>query len=61
MGELAALERVCCAFADWSLSGDSDRLVLEVTGNTDEAVAAVQAMFGTMRREHPAGAGEPAE
>jgi hypothetical protein len=44
--ELTELERGCCAFADWSLRADSDRLVLEVVGCTDEGVASVRAMFG---------------
>jgi hypothetical protein len=43
--ELVGLEQVCCAFADWSLAGDSDRLVLEVQARTPEGVSAVQAMF----------------
>jgi hypothetical protein len=50
--ELIWLERICCRFADWSLRADADRLVLEVGGRTDEGVAAVRAMFGTMA--HPA-------
>jgi hypothetical protein len=43
--ELAALERECCAFADWAVAADGDRAVLEVSGTSDEAVAAVRGMF----------------
>jgi hypothetical protein len=46
--ELIGLEQGCCAFADWSLSADSYRVVLEVGGRTDEGVAAVRAMFGAI-------------
>ena len=44
LGELAALERECCAFADWTVTGT----VLEVSGRGD-AVPAVQAMFSSLR------------
>ena len=46
--KLVALERSCCGFADWSISSDSEQVVLEVTGDSDEAIAAVQAMFGSL-------------
>jgi hypothetical protein len=42
--ELAALERDCCAFADWTVDGT----VVEVGGYSDEGVTAVQAMFRTL-------------
>ncbi len=42
--ELAALERECCAFAEWTVDG----AVLEITGYGDEGVAAVKAMFRTL-------------
>jgi hypothetical protein len=42
--ELAGLERTCCAFADWLVSGS----VLEVTAESDEAVAAVHGMFRSL-------------
>jgi len=42
--ELAGLERKCCAFADWSVSGS----VLDVTAESDEAVAAVHGMFRSL-------------
>jgi hypothetical protein len=38
---LTALERECCAFADWTVGGT----VLDVTGATEEGVAAVHGMF----------------
>lgn len=47
-GELAALaelERECCGFAGWSLHTGSGQLVLEVSGDTPEAVAAIRQMF----------------
>ena len=47
--ELAALERECCAFADWTVSAADGSVVLEVSGASEEAIAAVQAMFGSMR------------
>jgi len=43
--ELAALERECCAFADWTVSAEDGRVVLDVSGSSDEGVAAVQGMF----------------
>lgn len=43
--ELAELERECCAFADWTVGTDGERAVLDVSGSSDEAVAAVRAMF----------------
>jgi hypothetical protein len=48
--ELAALERECCGFADWSVSEPGANVVLEVSGSSDEAIVAVQAMFGSLRR-----------
>jgi hypothetical protein len=48
--ELADLERDCCAFADWSVSAVNGRAVLEVTGTSDEAVAAVHGMFRSLTR-----------
>jgi hypothetical protein len=38
--ELAALERECCAFADWEVSGNA----IAVTADTAEGVAAVHAL-----------------
>jgi hypothetical protein len=42
--ELAALERECCAFADWTVDG----AVLEISGSSEEGAAAVRAMFGSL-------------
>ena len=42
---LAALERDCCAFARWSVTAADRRLTLEVSGDSEEAVAAAQALF----------------
>lgn len=44
LAELAALERECCSFAHWTATGST----LEITADGD-AVAAVQAMFGSLR------------
>jgi hypothetical protein len=44
LAELALLERECCAFANW----DADGSVLEITAEGD-SVAAVQALFGSLR------------
>jgi hypothetical protein len=38
--ELAKLERECCAFADWDVSGNS----IEITADGATAVAAVRAL-----------------
>jgi hypothetical protein len=44
LAELAALERDCCSFANWTANGS----VLEITAEGD-AVPAVQAMFAGLR------------
>jgi hypothetical protein len=44
--DLAALERQCCAFAEWAVSG----VVLAVTARSDEGVAAVHGMFLSLAR-----------
>jgi hypothetical protein len=44
LAELAALERECCAFADWTVTGT----VLEVSGR-GAAITAVQALFSSLR------------
>jgi len=48
--ELALLEQECCAFADWSVSAVDGTVVLDVSGTSDEAIAAVQGMFGSLQR-----------
>lgn len=45
---LAAAERECCAFATWSVRADGGELVLEVSGDSPEAVTAVQGMFAAL-------------
>jgi hypothetical protein len=47
--ELAELERECCAFAEWAVTADGSCVCLEVTAE-DDAVPAVQAMFGSFRK-----------
>lgn len=43
--ELVAVERVCCAFAEWTLApGDDETTVLEITA-AGEAVPVLQAML----------------
>jgi hypothetical protein len=46
--ELALLERDCCRFAEWHVTGDGKLAALDVTGIGDEAVGAVQQMFRTL-------------
>ena len=55
--ELVGLERRCCAFADWRIAEDGDRVLLEISGHSDEGVAAVRAMFGG-RLRHATRSGE---
>jgi hypothetical protein len=49
LDELAELERRCCAFADWSVSGEGEHVALAVSAQSPEGVAAVQAMFAAHR------------
>jgi len=46
---LAALERDCCAFATWSLRADGSEVTLEVSGDGEAAVTAIQSMFAALR------------
>jgi hypothetical protein len=48
--ELAALERQCCSFADWSVHADGDAAVIDIRGSSTESVAAVHEMFAALRR-----------
>jgi hypothetical protein len=48
LAALAALERDCCAFATWSLRADGSEITLEVSGDGDEAVSAIQSMFAAL-------------
>jgi hypothetical protein len=45
---LAAAERECCAFATWSVYSADGELVLEVSGDSPEAITAVQGMFAAL-------------
>ncbi len=47
--DLVRLERECCAFARWSVRADGSGLVLDITGDSETAVAAVRAMFAGLR------------
>lgn len=47
--ELAELERTCCAFASWNVTTQGDRAVLDISAE-GEAVVAVQALFGSLRK-----------
>ena len=47
--ELAELERTCRAFASWDVTSPGDRAVLDIT-TEGEAVAAIQALFGSLRK-----------
>lgn len=49
LDELAELERDCCAFASWSVSSAGDLIVLDIAADDEVAVAAVQAMFDSLR------------
>src|SRR5579871_4109735 len=46
--ELAALERECCAFADWRVHAENGVVALDVGGRSEEGIAAVQAMFTSL-------------
>jgi hypothetical protein len=47
--QLAELERDCCAFASWSVHPRGEELVLDVTADSQEGVAAVHGMFDKLR------------
>lgn len=47
--ELAALERSCCAFADWTVATDDHALAFDVRGTSADAVLVVQKMFTELR------------
>jgi len=51
LSQLAALERDCCAFAEWSVRARGKELLLDVTAHTEQGITAVQAMFGKLRSE----------
>jgi hypothetical protein len=43
--DLVTLERDCCAFAAWSVHENGTELTLDVTGDSDQALAGVQSLF----------------
>ncbi len=43
--DLAALERDCCAFADWAVVTDGEAFAIDVRGTSAESVPVVQEMF----------------
>jgi hypothetical protein len=43
--DLAATERECCAFANWSVHEHGTELTLDVTADGADAIAAVQSLF----------------
>jgi hypothetical protein len=45
LNALVALERDCCAFAAWSVRESEDELALEVSGDGEQAAAAVRSLF----------------
>jgi hypothetical protein len=45
LAALVALERECCGFADWSLRTGPGQILLDVSGGTPAAVAAIKEMF----------------
>jgi hypothetical protein len=45
---LAALERECCAFADWTVSVDGDVAVLDITAEGD-AILVTQTLFARLQ------------
>jgi hypothetical protein len=47
LAALVAIERECCAFANWTLVPDADRVALDITAE-GEGIPAVQAMFGAL-------------
>ena len=50
LSELAALERECCSFADWSVRPTDGEIVLEISGASGESIAAVHGMFADFAR-----------
>jgi len=47
--QLAALERECCAFAEWSVHTHGEEVVLDVIADRTEGITAVQSMFLSLR------------
>jgi hypothetical protein len=51
--QLAALERDCCAFADWAVLADGGAIALDVRGKSADSVPAVQEMFASLGSRAP--------
>ncbi len=51
--QLAALERNCCAFADWAVLADGGAIALDVRGKSADSVPAVQEMFASLGSAAP--------
>lgn len=49
--QLAALERDCCAFADWAVLADGGAIALDVRGQSAGSVPVVHEMFASLGRE----------
>ncbi|MGH3157915.1 MAG: hypothetical protein ACRDNF_15250, partial [Streptosporangiaceae bacterium] len=45
---LTSLERECCPFVTWSVREEATQVLVEVTGDTPEAVIAVRVMFAAL-------------
>jgi hypothetical protein len=45
---LVALERDCCGFATWSVRAGGGQLTLEISGDGEQAVTAVQSLFTSL-------------
>lgn len=45
---LAALERDCCAFAEWTVSMTGDRVVVDICAADEDARAAVRGMLADL-------------
>lgn len=48
--DLAAMERDCCAFANWSVHERGTELTLDVTADGADAIAAIQSLFSALDR-----------
>jgi hypothetical protein len=53
LADLAALERDCCAFADWAVRADSGSVTVDVRGKSAESVPVVQEMFTSLSSRAP--------
>ncbi|MBA3747768.1 MAG: hypothetical protein H0W96_09820 [Solirubrobacterales bacterium] len=48
LDRLVAFERECCPWANWSVRSDGEQIELQVSGDSDETVAAVHGMLGSL-------------